>query len=603
MATPRLPSLGWVFFLCFSSYYFVLDRNEVEARREIFIYPQTAEVSTIIHEQYRTAYHFQPSRNWMNDPNGPMYYNGIYHLFYQYNPYSALWGNITWGHSVSTDLINWVQLELALERDELFDINGCCSGSITILPGNKPVILYTGIDSENRQVQNVAYPKNLSDPFLQEWTKPKFNPIMAPVGDIDAIEFRDPTTGWLGADGLWRVAVGAKLRGMGAAILYRSEDFVHWVRAEHLLHSSKASGVWECPDFYPVLLEGRQGLDTSTNSGGVKHVLKMSLQDTLQDYYMLGKYDVEKDIFLPDEELHNYMLWSRIDYGNYYAAKSFFDANKQRRIIWAWSNESDSLSDAVAKGWAGIQATPRTLWLDSNGRQLVQWPIEELESLRGKEVHLHDIELKTGSLIEIEGVKTSQADVEIDFQLPSLERAEPFDPSWLLDPQKLCGEKDASIHGGIGPFGLFVLASHDLKQHTAVFFRVYKAQNKYMILMCSDQRRSSLRSVLYKPAYGGFLDVDIEKGRRISLRTLIDHSIIESFGGGGRASITARVYPELHLENGTHLYAFNSGSEAVKISKLKAWDMAKPQINIKKQGDFYANADSMESGPVIASFF
>lgn len=125
-----------------------------------------------------------------------MYYNGVYHLFYQYNPKGAVWGNIVWAHSVSTDLINWLAVEPAIHPTEPFDINGCWSGSATILPGNRPVILYTGVDTLSRQVQNIAFPKNLSDPYLRKWVKPKYNPLIQPVGGINASSFRDPTTAW-----------------------------------------------------------------------------------------------------------------------------------------------------------------------------------------------------------------------------------------------------------------------------------------------------------------------------------------------------------------------------------------------------------------------
>ena len=94
---------------------------------------------------------------------GPMYYKGIYHLFYQYNPYAAVWGNISWAHSISYDLVNWINFDLALSPEDPFDINGCWSGSTTFLSGEKPVILYTGSDTMNRQFQNLAEPKNLSD--------------------------------------------------------------------------------------------------------------------------------------------------------------------------------------------------------------------------------------------------------------------------------------------------------------------------------------------------------------------------------------------------------------------------------------------------------
>ena len=104
---------------------------------------------------------------------GPMRYKGLYHMFYQHNPKAAVWSNnsIEWGHSVSEDLVNWFPLQPALTPTEPYDINGCWSGSATILPGAKPFILYTGIDCKQHQTQNLAVPKNLSDPLLREWVK------------------------------------------------------------------------------------------------------------------------------------------------------------------------------------------------------------------------------------------------------------------------------------------------------------------------------------------------------------------------------------------------------------------------------------------------
>lgn len=507
-----------------------------------------------------------------------MYYNGVYHLFYQYNPFGAVWGNIVWAHSVSTDLINWTPLDPALSPTKPFDINGCWSGSATILPGNKPVILYTGIDTENRQVQNMAIPKNLSDPFLREWSKPDLNPLMAPNSHnrINVSSFRDPTTAWFGPDRHWRVLVGNKRRGNGMAILYRSRDFVHWIRAKHPLHSAKGTGMWECPDFYPVSTEGTHGLETSANGPNLKHVFKVSLDDHKFEYYTIGEYIVHKDKYIPDNTSPDDATGLRYDYGKFYASKTFFDQSKNRRLLWGWMNESDSVSDDVQKGWSGVQAIPRTVWLDDNRRQLVQWPVPEVESLRGNHVKLRNVELKQGGLVEIKGVTAAQADVEIYFDLPSLEKAEAFDPTWV-NPQILCSNKGAQVQGSIGPFGLLVLASDNLEEQTAVFFRIFKAQDRHVVLMCSDQSRSSLRTEVDKTTYGGFLNLG--KDGKLSLRSLIDCSIVESFGGEGRTCITARVYPTLALANQAHLFAFNKGSETVKISELNAWSMRTPRID------------------------
>ncbi|VAH86091.1 unnamed protein product [Triticum turgidum subsp. durum] len=512
---------------------------------------------------------------------GPMYYNGIYHEFYQYNPNGSVWGNIVWGHSVSTDLINWIPLETAIERDTPSDINGCWTGSATILPGNRLVIIYTGADPEKRQVQNIVVPKNLSDPYLREWTKAGNNPVIQPVGPgLNSGQFRDPTTGWIGPDGLWRIAVGAELNGDSAALLYKSKDFLNWTRVDHSLYSSNSSSMWECPDFFAVLPGNNGGLDLSAAiPNGAKHVLKMSLDSC--DKYMIGVYDLKSDIFIPDTVLDDRRLWSRIDYGNFYASKSFFDSKKGRRIIWGWTNETDSSSDDVAKGWAGIHAIPRTIWLDSHGKQLLQWPVEEVESLRGNEINHQGLELKKGGLFEIKGADSFQADVEIDFELTSIDNADPFDPSWLLDVEKHCREAGASVSGGIGPFGLVVLASDNMEEHTAVHFRVYKSEHKYMILMCSDLRSSSLRPGLYTPAYGGFFEYDLEKEKKISLRTLIDRSAVESFGGGGRVCIMARVYPVAVVDGSAHMYAFNNGSATVRVPQLRAWSMRRAQVNVK----------------------
>lgn len=557
-----------VFFFMFSMFDGRIDgRNFAEVSHRNFLSPDSTEITSIVSKQYRTSYHFQPLRHWINDPNAPMYYNGIYHLFYQYNPYAAIWGNISWGHSVSTDLIHWTGLELALSPTDPFDINGCWTGSATILPGNRPTIIYTGGDTKNRQVQNIAYPKNLSDPFLREWVKPAHNPIIEPVEGLNSSQFRDPTTGWMGHDGHWRLAVGAEIELKGCALLYTSKDFVHWVRAKHPLHATNGSGMWECPDFYS--LKGKRR----------KYVLKMSVGEAQSDHYMLGRYDEDNDVFVPNNAVDDYRMWLRYDYGEFYASKTFFDQKQQRRILWAWVNESDSASDDVAKGWSGIQIVPRVVSLDTNERQLVQWPIKEIESLRRKQIRLNDIDLKTGDLFEIKGLIFSQTDIEVEFKLPSLKKAEPFDADWVLDPAMLCREKGASVKGNIGPFGLLVLASHDLDEHTAIFFRLFKSGKDYKVLMCADQRWSSLRSEIYKPAHGAFVDIDIAKNRKISLRILIDHSVVESFGGKGRTVITSRVYPTLLLHGDAHLFAFNNGTEMVTISNLKAWDMAKSRIS------------------------
>ncbi|KAL5822503.1 hypothetical protein ACOSQ4_020403 [Xanthoceras sorbifolium] len=536
------------------------------------------ELEASTNEPYRTGFHFQPAKNWMN---GPMIYKGIYHLFYQYNPQGAVWGNIVWAHSTSTDLINWTPHDIAIEPSQPSDQYGCWSGSATILPGGRPAIFYTGtIDSNNTQVQNLAMPKNYSDPYLREWFKYSKNPLISATKPIDATLFRDPTTAWLGPDKRWRMLIGSIIDNKGLAILYRSsKDFKHWTKAKHPLHSDKHTGMWECPDFYPVSTVGpRIGVDTSILGPNVKHVLKASLGGPHRDCYTIGTYNISKDKFTPDQDGSlGGVPGLRYDYGKFYASKTFFDSAKNRRILWGWVNESSSVDDDIKKGWSGLQAIPRSIWLDKSGKQLVQWPVVEIESLRVNKVELPSKFLEGGSMLQVSGVMAAQVDIEISFEITEFEKVEMLDPSWT-NPQLLCSRKGASVKSAFGPFGLLVLASKGLQEYTAVFFRIFKGNDKYVVLLCSDQSSSSLYNKNDKTSYGAFLDVD-PVHEKLSLRSLIDHSIVENFGGDGKACITARVYPTLAIEKDAHLYAFNYGTESVKISSLSAWSMKKAKIN------------------------
>ncbi|XP_037466558.1 beta-fructofuranosidase, insoluble isoenzyme 1-like isoform X2 [Triticum dicoccoides] len=543
------------------------------------VVPSPSVPSFVTNPLLRTGYHFQPPKNWINDPNGPLYYKGWYHLFYQYNPKGADWVNTLWAHSVSRDLINWNVLGLALEPSIRSDQYGVWSGSATILLDGTPVLVYTGIDRPDTpyQVQNVAIPKNKSDPLLREWVKPDYNPIIVPDSGMNVTQFRDPSTAWH-IDGQWRILVGGEKGSHGQAYVYRSTDFKHWVRAKHPLHSA-INGMWECLDFFPVLMQGKKGLDTSDHSGRVKYVLKSSLEKARYDYYTIGTYNSRTERYVPDDLNGDYHRL-RYDYGKFYASKTFFDPARQRRVLVGWANESDTVPDDIAKGWSGIHAIPRKIWLDPGGKQLVQWPIEEVEQLRRKSVSVTNKVVKPRNHFEVKGLETYQADVEVSFEIPNLERAEPFDHAFSNDAQKLCRMKGADDKGGVGPFGLWVLASANLEEKTAVFFRIFRdGHGKPVVLMCTDPTKSSLGHDLDKPTYAGFVNADVSSSGEISLRSLIDHSVVESFGAGGRTCIISRVYPSIAVGQNAHLYVFNNGDVDVKVSRLKAWEMESSKMN------------------------
>ncbi|KAL1562248.1 beta-fructofuranosidase, insoluble isoenzyme CWINV1-like [Salvia divinorum] len=501
-----------------------------------------------------------------------MYYNGVYHFFYQYNPHGATWGNggLSWAHSVSHNLIDWTHIGHALAPTEPYDLRGCWSGSVTILPGdNTPAIFYTSISLEGEEVQNIAMPIDTSDPFLRDWVKSQHNPLITPPSDIDPRSFRDPTTAWKKTDGTWCVLIGSQLGSDGAGILYRSRDFINWSRGDSPLHTSNKTGMWECPDFYPVSTSGGDGLDTSTSGADVLHVLKASFSG--RDDYVLGTYDPETDEFnVVGFDFMDDRVQLRYDYGNFYASKSFYDAAKKRRVLWSWILEGDSEANSIERGWYGLQALPRSVLLHKDHRQLIQWPIEEVEQLRNGKVTLDNIEIESGTVLEISGITASQADVEVSFRISNVDGVELIDEG-LLDPQFICIQNNASVNGAIGPFGLIVLASEDLTEQTVVFFRVFKGREKHVVLLCSDQSRSSLKTQVKDAIYGSFLDVD--PNEEISLKTLIDHSIIESFGGKGKSCITARAYPTLAIFENSHVYVFNNGAKSVGVSSLSAWSM------------------------------
>uniref|UniRef100_A0A7I4CHJ8 Beta-fructofuranosidase n=1 Tax=Physcomitrium patens TaxID=3218 RepID=A0A7I4CHJ8_PHYPA len=526
---------------------------------------------TSCHSQpYRSSYHFQPPKNWMN---GPMYYEGFYHLFYQYNPGGAVWGNLTWGHAVSTDLIHWRDLEPALKPDEWYDNGGVWSGSVTICPDGSPLILYTGVADDLEQSQNLAVPEDLADPLLRKWVKSRENPILRhPVG-IDKEDFRDPTTAWQVNDGTWRILVGAKMGRDGMALLYKSEDLRHWELDENVLHTVPGSGMWECLDFFPIAPFGREGLDTSVNGPHVKHVLKASMYDDQHDHYAVGTYNLSTESFTPINHALDIQHGLHYDYGKFYASKSFYDPVKKRRIVWGWSNESDSAAQDIARGWASLQAIPRVLWLDTAlGDSLIQAPIEEVDDLRVGKVSKTDVDLEAGSVIKIEGSSGGQLDIEVIFEYPNVSNVIVQDYGFLNGPFD-CGNGGSAQRGVYGPFGLLVLTDDAYQEQTAVFFYIAQdANQRWVTHFCSDQSRSSLLHDIDTTAFWSDVRV-LPTENFLSLRVLVDHSIVESFVQGGRMAITSRVYPKEAVDEKAHVFLFNNSTTQITVRSINVWQM------------------------------
>ncbi|GAB2294118.1 Beta-fructofuranosidase, soluble isoenzyme I [Dionaea muscipula] len=520
----------------------------------------------------RTGYHFQPQKNWMNDPDGPLFHKGWYHLFYQYNPDSAIWGNITWGHAVSNDLIHWLYLPLAMVPDRWFDWNGVWTGSSTILPDGNIVIIYTGDTNNYVQVQNLAYPANISDPLLLDWVKYDGNPVMTPPEGIALKDFRDPTTAWQGPDGVWRVMIGSKKNGAGIALVYKTTNFTTYELVDHVAHAVAGTGMWECVDFYPVSTTSPDGLDWSANGPGIKHVLKASLDDNKHDYYALGTYDSVNDTWTPDDPEVDVGIGLRVDYGKYYASKTFYDQDKGRRILWGWVGETDTDADDLLKGWACVQTIPRVVTFDNKtGTNIIQWPVEEVESLRSNSSQFDGVFLEPGSVVELNVASATQLDITAEFEVDkeALNNA-------TLDEINNCST--SSFRGATGPFGLLVLTDETFSELTPVYFYVGRATDGTIkTWFCTDKSRSTIANDVDKQVYGGL--VPVLEDENFSLRILVDHSVVEAFGQGGRTCITSRIYPTQAIYGAAKVFLFNNATDLNVTASVEVWHLDSADIH------------------------
>ena len=326
----------------------------------------------------RPQYHLLPAHNWMNDPNGPIYYRGRYHMFHQYNPQAAVWGKMNWAHATSEDMIHWKHEGIALSPTPGGpDRDGVFSGS-AVLDEGKPTVIYTAVappatpdeatlrDGAHtwRETQCLAVAQ---DNELRNWKKLPEPVIAAPPAGLAVTGFRDPCLWREGK--LWMLILGSGVAHRGGSILlYSSPDLRNWSYLHHLIDGTTSdiksvnpvdSGdMWECPDFFPL---------------GNKHVLLISTVGKVR--WKVGTYANQR--FTPEKE-------GVVDWGSYYAAKTMLDA-KGSRILWGWIPETRPDEELIAAGWAGAMSLPRVLSLSSENELQTEIALVA-QQLRGTQV-------------------------------------------------------------------------------------------------------------------------------------------------------------------------------------------------------------------------
>lgn len=313
----------------------------------------------------RPAFHFAPERNWMNDPNGLVHHDGEWHLFFQHNPDGIDWGNMSWGHAVSRDLVQWEELPVALAATEAEHV---FSGSAVVdhrntsglgVDGTAPMVaVYTAVDpATGRQTQALASSLDRG----RTWERYAGNPVL----DIGSNDFRDPKVFWHDETARWvMVLVLAVER---TVQLYCSADLVHWEHLSDIGPLGSVAGVWECPDLFPLAVDG--------DATRTRWVLVVSVQEGAVaggsgTQYVVGDFD--GTVFTTDDEAR----W--LDHGSdNYAAVSFSGRPDDDRVLVGWMSNWDYARVTPAVGVRGLMTVPRRVRLSTvdGAVLLVQEPV------------------------------------------------------------------------------------------------------------------------------------------------------------------------------------------------------------------------------------
>lgn len=487
----------------------------------------------LAHDRHRPQYHLMPPANWMNDPNGPLYWKGRYHMFYQYAGEISNTATKYWGHAVSMDLVHWKNLGIALAPTPGGpDKNGCWTGSAVVNNG-VPTIVYTGAtwsDESERaerakglvpERQMVAVAADPNDLDLLKWAKIPQDPVLpAPPEGIKAVGWRDPCVWREGDD--WYMTIGCGEAGKGGmALLYNSRDLRSW-KYLHPLAVAKpvpdaggaaipSSSMWECPDFF--LLDGKPILLVARGNS-----------------YLTGSYS--DHYFHQDKE-------GQIDFGMAAYAQKTMQDDRGRRIWWAWIREKRSMKAQVEAGWAGVMSLPKHLTLRSDGMLGIA-PVEELKILRRRAHSVAPQKLDDSGRLLLRGISGDCIEIEAE-----------------IDP------------GDSRECGLRVRSTADASEQTLIGYE-QGAQRLFSDTSNSSrdpETATTSQIVANRGVQHGVLKLGSEPLR---LRVFVDASVIEAFANG-RASISDRVYPLSPASDGIGLF---SKGGAARLRSMTVWELS-----------------------------
>lgn len=359
--------------------------------------------------RYRPAWHFSPARNFMNDPNGTLYSGGLYHLFFQYNPYGDVWGHMSWGHAVSRDLVHWKQGPVALrEASGVMIFSGSAvidrhnSSGLCTTPNHSCLIaIYTGYSNPG-QNQNIA----VSNDGGRTWTKYAHNPVI----DIHSTAFRDPKVVWNQQTQRWIMVT--VLADEHKVRFYASKDLIHWTQLSDFGPAGATGGAWECPDLLRLPVDGNPThskwvLAVGINPGGPAGGSAVQ--------YFIGNFDGTR---FTNGNTPTTTLWA--DWGADFYAISSWDTDPRGRPIWVgWMSSWLYANQVPTSPWRGQDSVPRVLSLKTfpEGIRLVQTPVEEEKALRGPAVHVGPQSIAAGHNLDLSrhGVAGSLLDIEASF--------------------------------------------------------------------------------------------------------------------------------------------------------------------------------------------